>query len=378
MKNNPNLLRSVIGIILGVLLIFLAVKFAQKLIDEKAKPKIKVENQVNKIYTQTIKNTSIPVTIQEKGNLQALQKVELFSEVQGVLHEGDRLFKAGQHYAEGSILFSIDDSEFRATMLAQKSVLYNLIAQLMPDLKLDYEDVFEKWQSYMSNFDVTKPLPPLPEFSNEKEKYFINGKNIISNYYNIKNLEERHKKYIIRAPFYGIVTASFVNPGTLVRPGQQLGTILSPAVYELPVSVNLSYRDFIKIGKEVKLYSLDRSQSWKGKIARINATINPATQGIQVYIQVSGKGLKDGMFLEAEIEGNAIANGFEIPRKLLVENSKTYVVVEDKLKLTELDIAFFKENTAIVTNLQDGTVILQNPIPGAYEGMIVENANASN
>lgn len=377
MKNNSDLWRIVIGFVLGALIIFAAVKFSQKLIAGKSKPKIKVEKQVNKVYTQQVNNTVIPITIEEKGSLQALRKVELYSEVQGILKENSRLFKAGQKYNKGSVLFSIDDAEFRASLVAQKSVLYNLITQVMPDLKFDYPDVFGKWNAYLEGFDIQKSTPQLPDFSNEREKYFINSKNIVTTYYNIKNLEEKHKKYKIYAPFYGIVTESLVNPGVLVRPGQKLGTILSPTVYELPVSINESYKNFIKVGKEVTLNNLEKTQSWKGKIARIDATINTATQGMQAYIQVRGKGLKEGMFLEANIDGKAVKNGFEMSRKLLVENSKTYTVVDDKLKLVDLDIAYFKEKSAVVTNLDNGTIILQNPIPGAYEGMLVEIAETS-
>lgn len=378
-KNRSDLYRGLIGIILGILLIAGAVKFAKKIIASKSKPKIKVENQINKVYTDEVKNVQVPVTIIEKGSLQALRKVELYSEVQGILLSNDRLFKSGQQYKEGSTLFSIDDKEFKSNLVAQKSVLYNLITQIMPDLKLDYPEVFPKWERYLNNFDINRPnTPSLPEFSNDKEKYFINNKNIVTTYYNIKNLEERHKKYKIYAPFYGVVTESLVNPGALVRPGQKLGTILSPAVYELPISVNESYKDFIKIGKTVKLHNLDRTQSWKGKIARIDATINTATQGMQIFVQARGKDLREGMFLEAEIDGGAITEGFELSRKLLVQNTKTYTVVNDKLKLIDLDIAFFKDKTAVITNLADGTIILENPIPGAYDGMLVENAKTSN
>lgn len=370
--------RAILGISIGILLIFAALRISQNLVATKTKPKINIENQINKVFTNKVVNDEIPVTITEKGNLQALRKVELYSEVQGILEDGNKLFKPGQAYSKGSIILSINDDEFEASLIAQKSVLYNLITQIMPDLKLDHPEVFDKWQNYLNGFDIKSATPPLPEFSNDKEKYFINSKNIVTTYFNIKNLEERHKKYIIRSPFYGIVTEALVNPGALVRPAQKLGTILSPAVYELPVSVNESYKDYIKVGKEVKLYNLERSQNWTGEIARIDATINTTTQGLMVYIQVSGKSLKEGMFLEADIEGKSIQQGFELSRKLLIENSKTYVVEGNALKLMDLDIAYFKENSAVVTNLPNGTIILQNPIPGAYEGMLVEDASTSN
>ncbi len=376
MKNRSDLWRAIIGILLGLLLIFAAKTVADRIIASKKKPATKIENQVNKVYTQQVENSDIPITLTEKGSLKALKKVDLYSEVQGVLLPANRLFKPGRYYSKGKTIFSIDDREFKASLTSQKSILYNLITQAMPDLKLDYPEAFNNWQTYLSNFDIQESVTPvLPDFVSEKEKYFINSKNIVTTYYNIKNLEERHKKYKLYAPFNSIVTESLVDPGTLVRPGQKLGTVLDPSVYELPLSINESYKDYLTIGKKVNLYNLDRSESWTGKIARINATINPQTQGIQTYVEVYGKGLKEGMFLEAELEGKSVSRGFEIPRKLLINNKRLYVVVVDKLQLRDVEIAFFKEQTAVVTDLEDGTIILQNALPTAYDGMLVESIN---
>ena len=376
MKNNANVWRAVIGILLGILVLFGAKKFGDRIVANKKRPATRTESTVNKVYTQQVQNAEIPITLMEKGSLRALQKVDLYAEVQGVLLPGNRLFKPGRYYSKGSPIFSIDDGEFKASLTSQKSVLYNLITQALPDLKLDYGDAFANWQGYLTNFDIQGGLTPsLPDFISNKEKYFINSKNIVTTYYNIKNLEERHKKYTISAPFNAIVTESLVDPGTLIRPGQKLGTILNPSAYELPLSINESYKDYLTIGKKVKLHNLNRTESWSGKIARINATINPQTQGIQTYVEVYGQGLKEGMFLEAELEGKSISKGFEIPRKLLINNERLYVVEENELKLKDVAVAFFKERTAVVTGLEDGTIILQNAVPGAYDGMAVESIN---
>ena len=135
MKNKSDLLRFVIGILLGLLLIFGAKKVSDRIIASKKKPGTKLENRINKVYTQVVKNSDIPITLTEKGALRALQKVDLYAEVQGILLSGDRLFKPGRHYKKGSILFSIDDKEFKANLASQKSILFNLITQVMPDLK---------------------------------------------------------------------------------------------------------------------------------------------------------------------------------------------------------------------------------------------------
>ncbi len=51
--------------------------------------------------------------------------------------------------------------------------------------------------------------------SSEKENYFITGRGIVSSYYNLKNLEQRLSKYVISAPFSGILTEALVTEGTL-------------------------------------------------------------------------------------------------------------------------------------------------------------------
>lgn len=372
MSKRDNIWRTIIGIVLGMILIFVALKARDRIIASKKQPEVKSEEQITKIYTQRVELTDIPVEIVETGNLEALRTVELYAEVQGILLSNNKLFKPGQSYKEGETILSIDDAEFESSLTAQKSVLYNLVAQIMPDLRLDYPEIFPKWQDYLKWFDIKKPVLDLPEFESEKEKFFINSKNIVTTYYEIKNLEERHKKYNIQAPFYSIVTEAMVHPGALIRSGQHLGTVLNPSVYELTVSVDESYKEYVTIGKKVKLHNLTGNKSWTGRIARMDAAINTTTQGIRIYIEVSGSDLKAGMFLEAKIEGKAIESSFELSRKLLVQNNNVFVVRGDTLALTPVDVAFFKERTAIITNLEEGTTILGNAVPGAYDGMKIE------
>jgi membrane fusion protein (multidrug efflux system) len=47
---------------------------------------------------------------------------------------------------------------------------------MMPDLRFDYSESFEYWQTYINNFDLNKNLVQLPCPINENEKYLINGR----------------------------------------------------------------------------------------------------------------------------------------------------------------------------------------------------------
>lgn len=266
----------------------------------------------------------------------------------------------------------LNSDEHRANLRSQKSNLYNQMVALLPDLRFDYPDDFQKWQDYVNAFDVEEKLKALPETSSENEKLFIAGRGINSSWYNVKNIEERLSKYTIYAPYYGVLTETNVNKGALVRAGQKLGEFINPNVYELEVAVNSSYADLLKVGNSVTLNNIERTKSWNGKVNRLNSMIDPNTQTIQAYIRVSAKGLREGMYMEADLTAKNETNTFEVSRKLLSDNNKLFVLEGDILNLTEVETVHFTENTVIIRGLSDGTEILEKMLPGAYDGMQVK------
>ena len=217
--NKQKTMRKIINIIIGVVILGLSIWLGKWIIDSKNKPPKAVPKVVQTAYVDTVYNGTVPVILNANGNLTALRKVELFAEVQGVLQSRGKLFREGQKYNSGEALLSLDASEFRASVQAQKSNLFNLIASIMPDLKLDFPEIAGKWQNYLNQFDLSKSTPPLPEIESDKERFFLAVRNIITTYYNVKNLEERLSKFTIRAPFSGILTEALVTEGTLVRNG---------------------------------------------------------------------------------------------------------------------------------------------------------------
>ena len=222
--------RKIIGIALGLILLAGAFYFAKISIDNNKRPVREVPKTVKTVFTKPVLNTEIPIMVKANGNLVATRKIELYSEVQGIFRETSKPFKAGQYYRKGSTLMKLDSKEFYTSLLAQRSTLFDLITQMMPDLRFDYPDAFGHWDQYLKDFDLNQDLKTLPEPTSDKERYFVNGRQIVSTYYNIKNLEERYRKYTLTAPFNGILTESLVNPGTLVRSGQKLGELVEDAI----------------------------------------------------------------------------------------------------------------------------------------------------
>jgi len=365
-------MRNIIIIIISIVLLGGSIFLAKYLINNKKKPTPTVEKVVKTVFTETVNNSSIPLIITTNGNLVAKNKIELYAEVQGVLESTSKEFKQGTSYYKGETIIKINSDEFYANLQAQKSNLFNAITAIMPDIRLDYPTEYTKWQTYLQNIDTNKVIQKLPETSSEKEKFFISGRGINTAYYNVKNLEVKLNKYNLRAPFNGILTESLVNPGTLIRVGQKLGEFINPSVYEIGVSVKSEYRDLLQIGKQVELYNLEKTKTWIGKVIRINGKVDASTQTIKAFIQVSGKDLKEGQYVEVALQAKAEDNAYEVSRSLLIENSKLYIIKDSVLDLVTVNPVFESKKTVVVKGLANGTVLLSKSVPGSYAGMLVK------
>ena len=366
-------MRQIIISVIGILIIAGAVFAKNQLAGSKKDPPKKAKAPIPTVFTEVVKNGETPISITASGNLAARDRLELFSEVQGVFDYSASNFEPGVAYRKGSVLLRINSDEFRANLRSQKSNLYNQVVAALPDLKFDYADAVGKWEKYVTTFDVNASLQPLPETTSDKEKLFIAGKGINSTWYNVKNLEERLVKYNIYAPFSGVLTEALVDRGALVRAGQKLGEFINPNIYELEVAVNAQYVDILKVGKSVSLHNIERTKNWTGKVNRLNPLIDANSQTVKAYIQVSGKDLREGQYLEADLTAKEEENTVEISRKLIVDNDKLFVLKQDTLlKLMQIEPVYFKENTVVVRGLVDGTKLVNKAVPGAYDGMVVK------
>ena len=365
-------MRKIIFTILGILLIVVSFFLSKVIIDSKKTFKPKSEKVVKTVFTEVVENGTVPIVVSANGNLTAKQRVELYAEVQGVFKRGSKLFKEGQAFRQGEIVINIDANEYAASVQSAKSNLFNQLTAVMPDLRLDYPNIYSKWQDYLTNFDMSKSTPALPELNTEKEKFFISGRGILTSYYNVKNLEQRLSKYRIAAPFSGVLTEALVTEGTLVRSGQKLGEFINPEIYELEVSISKRYTDLLKLGESVELTNLDDNTKYKGKVTRINGSIDQATQTVKAYIEVDNKNLREGMYLEANLDARKEENAIEVDRSLLLEGNRIFIVRDSVLDIIDVNPVYFSDKRVVLKDVPNGVTIMSKPLSGAYIGMAVK------
>ena len=323
------------------------------------------------VATALAEPKSISYSIEVTGTVNAKHKVEVYSEVQGVLLAGKTPFKEGNTFYGNETLLRLDDREFKAQLLSNKSNLVSQIAAMLPDMEMEFPEASKKWEHYLKTFEMDGSLEVLPETSSDLEKFFLMGKGVFQTYYNVKNQQERALKYTIKAPFTGTVTESNVNPGTLVRSGQKLGEFIDPSVFELQLAIPATANRYIKVGKKVKLSTLDDDQEFMGELSRINDKVDQGTQTVGAIVEVSHKDLKDGQYLSATIKGTEIKDVIRIKGNLILENDYVYIIKDSALALQKVRPVNYYRDSVVVKGLSNHMIVLDEVLANAYPGMKV-------
>lgn len=362
---NKTLARS---IILGVAILLLAMFISKRLsrTDAKQGPKISFRDKV--VDVVVAEPSTIPIHIKVSGRLQAKKRMEIYSEVTGVLTNQN--FKAGNRFGQGQTIAGIDSREFSAQLKAQKSAFMGLLSQSLADISIDYPEEAENWKKFTSEIDPSKPLPKLPEITDQQLKQFLSTRNILTNYYTILGQQERLSKHSISAPYSGVLSEVLIDPGTLVRAGQKIGTFVQQGSYELEASLSKQDLSHLQLGKTVKLKADESGKSYTGTISRINSVIDPNTQMMSAFLTVSGSDLREGLYLNAIVDGGTAENALQIKRNLLIDGSQIYEISSDStLKLLDIQVLSFNKDEAIVSGVPRGTLLPTQMVKGGFEGM---------
>lgn len=343
---------------------------------KKGAPRKDIPERIKEVQTVTVRNASLSSKLTVQGRLQAYNKITLFTEIGGSVLETGRPFQVGTYFKEGQVMLRIDATEARLNLQSQKASLLNAIANMMPDLKIDYPESFAAWNNYLLSFDVNAPIPEFPEAANQREKLFVASKNLLTQFYSIKSIEDRLSRYTLYAPFSGVLTSADINQGAVIRPGQQLGELMATGYYEMVASVPLSELKFLKPGGTVQLRSEDIQGTWEGKVSRVSDQIDAGSQTVNVFIGVRGKDLREGMYLRGEADARTFENVVQIDRNKLIDEQDVYIVVQDTLlKRVPVEIKKFDRQTVLVSGLPDGARLLDSNVAGAYDGMRVKTSS---
>ncbi|MGB2292003.1 MAG: efflux RND transporter periplasmic adaptor subunit [Flavobacteriales bacterium] len=325
--------------------------------------------------------TAVPDTlnavVQLEGRVQAKNRMTVIAEVNGMLPVGGKEFREGVSFQKGEVMLSIDDRELRANLVSQRSQWLQLLASSLADLQLDFPDHAAVWSGYVSSLNVENVLEPLPEAETDRERLYLTSRGIVSGYHAIRASESRLAKHRFTAPFDGVVTATNVEPGSMVRAGQPLGSFVGTGTFEVKSAVHARHLDVLRPGQAVVLREEGGREVARGEVSRTAGHVDAMTQSASVFCRVEavqGETLRDGRFLAGEVIGDSRLGVVALDEALLTggEGQEVFVVTDNRLALAAVVVVHRDADRVLVNGLDAGAVLLAEPVSGSFEGMLVE------
>ena len=366
--------KSLVSVGFGLLLLIVGSFVSNLIINiNKSEPNYN-NNSLTSVYVEVVKNGSNKIEIERNGKLKSSNRISIISEVQGLKKKNrNKSFKEGVSFKKDETLIEINSAEFNSTVKQSRSELKNLIASVLPDIKIDYSENFNEWKSYFDNLSVENPISKLPNSSSEKENLFLVGRGIESAYYKVKNLEERLSKHKIKAPFDGVLVQGNISEGEYIVPNQMLGEFIDPNNFEVGVNIPVNLIEKIKLNQSVSIISNENKNTITGKIKRINRKVDEMTQTIKIFIEFNNKNLFEGKFIEVKIPMGIIPDSQIISRSLLINDNYVFIANEnDKISKINVTPLFYNKENVIVSGLNDGTRLITSNVSDIYEGMKIK------
>ena len=369
-------MRKIIIIALMVLIVgggFLLMSYFMGMKETPAQQE--VADITRKVQAAKVSYSEINSSILETGRLGSMRYVDVISEVQGEILPGGIPLKKGQRFKKGDLLVRIYDKEMEYNLKAAKSRFLNGIANILPDFKFDFPDEYPLVKQFFDDIKIDESLPDLPEINSEKVRIFLASRNILNDYFTIKSTEITLYKHWIYAQFDGTFADVMLEVGSIANRGSRIARIISTEKLELEVPVKVEDIAWIKANQKVEIVSEEGSMKWSGVVNRVADFVDPGTQSVSVFVKViptSNQPLYEGQYLKAYFNGKPVSNAMEIPRRAVFNSNEVFIVVDGSLKKTTVNVIKVNRETLIFDGLEEGTVLVTEPLAGATEGSRVE------
>lgn len=354
MKRSQITLLTIFIVISAALYIQLSMNYTKK--DKSLKEK---QEEIF-VPVQEVRNTTTELKTTSYGMILPNTEIVVSFEVQGVLQKGDIVLKPGTNFRKGQVLYTVDYQETLHSLNARKMSFSNLLINILPDLEMDFPNDADKWKAFLDGVQANKSLPSLPTIESEKEKLFLTGRTILTEYYNIKSLEVRLEKYRFIAPFNGTVTSIFAEPGSIVNPGGQVAKIAKAGEFEVKVPIAIDDLALFKEKSTALFLDADGNEVATGKILRISNVINQQTQSADVYYSVNpieGQLIYHGMYLNVSINKKSFKETMALPR-IAVKNNRVNVLKNNKIQPVDVRIVSSVPDTVYVTGLRNKQLVI--------------------
>ncbi len=350
---------------------------------EKTSNKRAEQIDIRKVETQRIVYEDFTLSIKGNGVVNSKQSLEVVSEAQGKILYAKNNAKNGTHFKKGEVILKIDSREVENDLFSFRSDFMNSVASMLPELKNESAEEYDKWFKYFNTLDISGETPELPKTTDTREKIKVSSRNVFSKYYKVKNQEILLSKYNITAPFDGYLSDSDLIENSFIVRGQTLFTLIDAKNLEIAVPLSVDEINMISFQSppSVKIYyENDKENYLEGKIYRKDIDIERTTQTTNVYVSFSNNKLKSnflpGNYVTIEISGKKLEDVAIIPRHAINNDGDVFVINEGTLTVEDISVLVYQDDIAIVErSIPEESKLVSTILQKPLVGMKIDSIN---
>ncbi len=346
--------------------------------------------EVRTVNTQPVVFSDHTLEIEGNGVIESQKTLNIISEANGVVLFAKNNLKNGTYVQEGEMILEIDSREVENNLYSLRSSFLNSLVTILPELKVENVQTYNKWYKYFESIDIQKNLPHLPEVNDSQEKIKLSMRDIYNKYYAVKNQEILLSKYKITAPFSGFIKSNGIIENSFVSKGQHLFTLNDAVNLEISVPLLVEDINFIDVSSSptVKIYSDKNNKDFiYGKVLRRETNLDRNSQTLNVYVSFDNENLNSyflpGNYVNVKIQGKKLKDVALVPRNL-VDNEGYMYTMEDsedgaskKLAKQKVDVVTIQGSKAVIKNtVPENTLLVTTIMQKPLIGMEIQSTDA--
>ncbi len=367
--------RRIVIISALIFIIALAYGIMKFLIAQKQEPFRRPPPEVRRyVRTEQVSYSTIVSPVSAPGRLSSVAGIDLVAEASGKILTGEVPLKKGAGFHKGDVLFVIYPDEVALALKARKSQFLNLLANILPDLAVDFPGHEPVFRDFFNSINLEQRLPEFPGSRDDKLRVFLATRNIPGEYYSIQKDELQLGRHTVRAPFRGTYPDVYLEAGSYTNTGGRVAFAIQTSELEAEVPLERFDAAWVKIGDRVTLTSDRRAVSRTGKVVRKSRFVDPETQSQSIFVRIiTGEKLQllAGEYIHAEFPGFPIEGVMEMPRNAVFNTNEVFIVVNDRLQKRIINIVKYNERTLLFNGLNEGDVLVVQQLINVQEGTLV-------
>ncbi len=187
--------------------------------------------------------------------------------------------------------------------------------------------------------------------------------------------QKRFDEATVRAPVSGVISERHVEAGDRVKDGDQLFRLVNTAELEFEATVPSEFAAQVRAGQRVALAVTGaRDAGLSARVTRLNATVDPATRQLKIYVAVPNRAgrLVGGLFASGRVVLEQVPAALAVPLQAVRADSggRPYVLIVEQGRLARRDVTTgVADERAGLVEIRSGLSGGETVVVGRAEGL---------